>query len=98
METYEWKHNKAVVDRMYYTERIFCGTTLFAATYTSVNMLYIQKNYFADLMKARIPKVWKMWAVINVVVPFVCLRPLTKQEMQKQWTKRLLMGKYFYTL
>ena len=48
MESYEWQKNKAVVDRLYYSERIFLGSTIVAAGYTSINMLYVQKNYFAN--------------------------------------------------
>ena len=98
METYEWQKNKAVVDRMYYSERILLGTTLFALGTTATSMLYIQKNYFSDIMRARIPKVWTYWAAINAVCLFVLLRPLTRDEMQVQWRKRKIMGKWLYSL
>ena len=71
METYEWQKNKAVVDRLYYSERILVNSTLFAGMYTACNLLYIQKNYFASTMKARIPKVWTYWAIGNAVALFV---------------------------
>lgn len=48
METYEWQKNKAVVDRLYYSERILTTSTLFAGFYTATNLLYIRKNYFAN--------------------------------------------------
>ncbi len=57
METYEWKKNKAVVDRMYYTERILEVTTFLAGTMTATEALYIQKNYFANQARRRIPRV-----------------------------------------
>ena len=37
METYEWQKNRAIVDRMYYTERVFETTTFFAATFIGIN-------------------------------------------------------------
>ena len=98
METYEWQKNKAVVDRLYYSERILQGTTIFALGYTATNMLYIKKNYFANEMRARIPRVWTYWAAFNVLALFVLLRPLTKDEIQVQWRKRVTMGKWLYSL
>ena len=41
METYEWQKNKAVVDRLYYSERILETTTFFAAAATATNALYV---------------------------------------------------------
>lgn len=98
MESYEWQKNKAVVDRLYYSERILLGSTLAAGGYTAINMLYIQKNYFAKEMRARIPKVWTWWAIGNTLALFVLLRPLTKEEIQVQWRKRQIMGKWLYSL
>ena len=98
METYEWQKNKAVVDRMYYSERILLGSTIAAVGATSVNVLYIRNNYFANIMRARIPKIWSYWAISNVVCLFVLLRPLTRDEMAAQWRKRLVMGKWLYSL
>jgi hypothetical protein len=98
METYEWQKNKAVVDRLYYSERILLGSTLAALGYTATNMLFVQKNYFASQMKARLPKVWTYWAIGNVVALFILLRPLTKDEIAVQWRKRQIMGKWLYSL
>ena len=98
MESYDWQKNKAVVDRLYYSERIIEGSTLFALGFSAVNLLYIQKNYFANIMRARIPVVWKYWAIGNTVTLFLLLRPLTKEEISIQWRKRLVMGKWLYTL
>ena len=41
MESYEWEKNRAVVDRLYYSERILEGTTVAAVAYTATNLLYI---------------------------------------------------------
>ena len=98
METYEWQKNKAVVDRLYYSERIFVNSTLFAAAATGTSLLYMQKNYFVNTMRARIPKVWTYWAVGNAVTLFILLRPLTKDEIAVQWRKRQVMGKWLYSL
>lgn len=98
METYEWQKNKAIVDRMYYSERIFEGSTVLALGFTGTNMLLANKGYFANTMRSRIPKIWTYWAVTNAVCLFVLLRPLTKEEMQVQWKKRQVMGKWLYSL
>lgn len=98
METYEWQKNKAIVDRLYYSEMILETSTLFAVGATAVNGLYIQKNYFADKMRQRIPKIWMYWGAVNVLSLFVLLRPLTKDEIAVQWRKRKVMGKWLYSL
>jgi hypothetical protein len=98
MDNYDWVKNKAVVDRMYYSESVYKTTTFFASFFTGFNMLYIKKGYFADVMRARILPTWKYWALINAIVIPVLLRPLTKDELAIQWRKRLIMGKYLYTL
>ncbi len=98
METYEWQKNKAVVDRLYYSERILLGTTLAASFYTATNLLFVQKNYFASTMRNRIPRTWAWWGITNAVCFFVLLRPLTKDEIAVQWRKRKIMGKWLYTL
>ena len=98
MENYDWLKNKAVVDRMYYVERVFTTSTIFASFFTAFNMLYIKKGYFADAARSSIPPTWKFWLVTNLAVSTVLLRPLTKEEMAQQWRKRKIMGKYLYTL
>ena len=60
METYEWKKNKAIVDRLYYTEMIFRGTTFAAVFMTTMHYLFIKNNYFVALSRQRIPKVRKV--------------------------------------
>jgi len=98
MENYDWEKNRAVVLRMYYSERIFLTSTMFASAFTLVNMFYMQKNYFANVCRGRILPTWKYWALLNVLTIPVLLRPLTKDEMRIQWRKRLLMGKYLFTM
>jgi len=49
-------------------------------------------------MKARIPRTWAYWAIGNAIALFVLLRPLTKEEIAVQWRKRLIMGKWLYSL
>ena len=98
MESYEWQKNHAVVLRMYYAERVLQTTTGFATAFTAANMIFIRNNYFANQARARILPTWRNWAIFNSVVIFMLLRPLTKEEMQVQWKKRLIMGKYLYTL
>ena len=98
MENYTWTHNKAVVDRMYYTERVLLVTSLAAGFFTATNLFYIKKNYFAETARARLFPTFKYWAIINLVTAAVLLRPLTAVEMQVQWKRRVSMGKYLYTL
>ena len=98
METYEWQKNKAVVDRLYYSERIFVNSTLFMFAYSAVNLLFIKKNYFPELMLQRIFKVHRYWAIGNALALFILLRPLTKDEIAVQWRKRQVMGKWLYSL
>ena len=98
METYEWQKNKAVVDRLYYSERILETSTFFAAWFTGVSLLYIKKNYIADISRRRITKLWTYWAIGNAVTLFILLRPLTRQEIDIQWKKRIVMGKWLYSL
>jgi len=77
---------------------ILTRSTLFAGLYTACNLLYINKNYFASTMRARIPRVWTYWAVGNALALFILLRPLTKDEIAVQWRKRQIMGKWLYSL
>lgn len=42
MDNYNWQLNKAIVDRLYYTERV-CETTWgFCTLFTATNMIYIR--------------------------------------------------------
>ena len=98
MDNYEWQKNKAIVDRMYYSERVVETTTFFAAAFTAVNMLYIRNNYFAARSRSYILPTWKWWAIINVATVAVLQYPLTADERRRQLRKRLNMGKWLYTL
>lgn len=83
---------------MYYSERVFLTTSGFALAFTATNLFYIRKNYFANLARARLLPTFKYWALINFITIPILLRPLTMDEMKQQWRKRLVMGKYLYTL
>ena len=98
MEDYTWNHNKAVVDRMYYSERVLLVTSLAAGFFTATNLFYIKKNYFAAACRARLFPTFKYWALCNVITTAVLLRPLTAVEMQVQWKRRVSMGKYLYSI
>ena len=98
MEEYAWMKNKAVVDRLYYSERVLEFTTFFGGLFTGFNLLFVKKGYFPNVMRNRILPTFKWWAIINLVTIPVLLRPLTKEEIAVQWRKRLIMGKWLYTL
>ena len=98
MDKYEWQKNKAVVDRLYYSERVLEGSTLAAAAFTAANMVFIRNNYFADKARARIFPTWRNWAILNFLTITLLTAPLTKEEIRVQWRKRLIMGKWLYTL
>ena len=98
MDQYEWQKNKAVVDRMYYSERVFTTSTIAATGFTAANMIFIRNNYFADIARARLLPTWRNWALFNLITISILLRPLTKAEIKQQWKKRVTMGKYLYTL
>ena len=87
-----------MVDRLYYSEMVVRSTTVAAGFFIGFNMLYIKKGFFADTCRARIAPTIKYWALCNLIVPAVLLRPLTKEEISIQWRKRLIMGKWLYTL
>ena len=57
MDRYEWKKNKAIVDRLYYSERIVQLTFGYATVGTIIDLMFINSNYFAEKAKRRIPKV-----------------------------------------
>ena len=98
MDRYEWQKNKAIVDRMYYSERVVQTTTFFALAFTATNALHMRNNFFAARAKTYILPTWKWWAIINVCTVAVLQYPLTKDERSKQLHKRLSMGKWLYTL
>lgn len=98
MDNYEWQKNKAVVDRCYYSERVFTTSTIAATTFTAANLTFMRNNYFSSTMRARIIPTWAAWAGFNVVVINLLLWPLTSFEVTQQWNKRLIMGKYLYSV
>jgi len=97
MDKYEWKKNFAVVNRLYYTERLWETTVFFAGLYTASNLMYIRKNYFAPLMKTRLTPVWMKLVAFNSLITFILLAPLTKEEISLQTKKRFIMGKWLYS-
>lgn len=97
MDKYEWKKNYAIVNRMYYTERLWETTIFVAAVYTWSNMLFIRKGYFAPLMKQRLVPIWGKIFAFNSVITFILLAPLQKEEIRVQMRKRFIMGKFLYS-
>ena len=82
MDKYEWQVNRAIVDRLYYTERV-CETTYgFCAAFTACNLLFIKRGYFAPLMRSRLVPCWLYATGFNAAVAFVMLKPLRKEEIQ----------------
>ena len=87
-----------MVDRLYYTERV-CETTYGAAlAFTATNMLYIKKGYFAPLMRTRLIYPWLYATAFNATIGFMLLKPLRKDEIQVQVRKRIIMGKWLYSV
>ena len=98
MDAYEWQRNKAVVDRLYYSERTVQTTTFFASAYTLTNMFFIKKGYFVPTMRSRLLPVWGYTMAFNAAVLFILLKPLRPEEIRTQVDKRLIMGKWLYSL
>ena len=97
MDTYEWQKNFAIVNRLYYTERLW-ETTLFATgVYTWANLQFIRKGYFANTMKARVAPIWGKVIGFNCLITFILLAPLQKSEIDVQVKKRFIMGKWLYS-
>ena len=90
MDTYQWQLNKAVVDRLYYTEKIWSTTYGFAALFTAANMLYIKKGYFTNLMRSRLLPCWIYSTGFNLAITFIMLKPLRPEEISAQVKKRIL--------
>ena len=98
MEDYDWLKNKAIVDRMYYTERLLQSTYFACAVYTATNILYVRKGYFAPIMRKRLLPCWGYTTAFNASVVFILLKPLTKDEMTVQLRKRMALGKWLYSM
>ena len=96
METYEWQKNEAIVNRMYYTERVCQTTTVGALVFTGVNQMFASKGYFAQISRARFLPTWKWWALITFPTCAILQYPITAQERYLQLKKRKNMGKWLY--
>ena len=97
METYEWQKNEAIVNRMYYTERVVQTTTAGAVTFLGVNQMFISKGYFANACRARFLPTLKWWAILTLPTVFFLQWPITAQERYLQLRKRKAMGKWLYS-
>ena len=98
MDNYKWQLNKAVVDRLYYSERVVETTYGACAFFTGINMLYIKKGYFAPAMRTRLLPCWLYATGFNAVICFILLKPLRQEEIQIQMKKRINMGKWLYSV
>lgn len=97
MDTYEWQKNFAIVNRLYYTERLWETTLFFTGGYTATNLMYIKKGYFANTMRARLLPIWGKVIGFNLAITFILLAPLQKDEISVQLRKRTIMGKWLYS-
>ena len=97
METYEWQKNRAIVDRMYYTERVAETTTFFALSFMACNQFYVSKGYFADIARARMIPTLKWWFLLTIPTCLMLQWPLTKEERYLQMRKRWVIGKFVYS-
>lgn len=94
-EEYEFAKNKAIVDRLYYTERVWETTTFFATLFTMANISYIRRGYFAGLARSRIAPTWIYTMGFNTAVTAIMVMPLSYEtEIKPQVAKRLAMGKW----
>ena len=98
MDKYEWQRNKAVVDRLYYSERTVQATCFAASAYTATNLFFVKQNYFTNTMRARLLPIWGYTLAFNTVILFILLKPLRPEEIRSQWDKRLKMGKWLYSM
>ena len=82
MEEYSWMKNKAVVDRLYYSEMVVRTSTICGGFFIAFNMFYIKKNFFAETCRGRIAPTLKMMLFSSTVVPALLLAPLTYEEIR----------------
>jgi hypothetical protein len=59
MSVYDWDHNCAVVDRLFYWEYFIRGTTFTALALTAKDLWFIRVNWYADRAYKRLPVVKK---------------------------------------
>jgi len=97
MDQYDWQKNKAIVDRLYYTERVWETSVFFATCFTATNLLFIRKNYFANMARSRLAPTWLYTIGFCSFVTFVMMKPLRKEEIAVQTRKRFSMGKWLYS-
>jgi len=62
------------------------------------NMLYIKKGYFAPIMRQRLLPCWLYATAFNGVIGGLLIKPLHKEEITMQLRKRMLMGKWLYSM
>ena len=94
METHEWRKNKAVTDRLYYTEQTLKTFWGFQFFYSWANAIVRAKG----LPGGSVLRPLKYVLAATVIVPAALLSPLTRFEIEQQWRKRVYMGKFLYTL
>ena len=98
MDEYEWQLNRAIVDRLYYTERVWETTTVFGGIYTMMNYNFMRRNYFSSMARGRIAPTWAYIIGFNLAVTFIMVKPLDMEtEIKPQMRKRLAMGKWLYS-
>ena len=84
MDNYEWQKNKAIVDRMYYAERVFTTSTIGATLFTGLNIVMLRNAKFSqNTMRARLLPTLKWYIIFNVVTIGLLLRPLQKAEIKQ---------------
>ena len=86
------------MDRVYYTERIVQITFGTAILGTALDLMFLNKGYFVERSRYRLPRYWIFATAISSFSAFVLLKPLTKDEIWNQWQKRVNMGKYLSSL
>merc|ERR1712166_1110623 len=59
--------------------------------------LYLKKNYCSHIMRGRVLPIWMYTGGFVALNTFVMLKPLRPEELDVQFRKRLIMGKWLYT-
>jgi len=57
MSNYDWSKNEAVVDRLFYMQYTFWLTTAPVGAWLLKDLFFIQKNWYPQASRNRIPKV-----------------------------------------
>ena len=58
---YEWEKNEAVVDRFFYMQYTFWLTSAVAGTWLLKDLWFISRNWYPNVSRARIPKVYRIY-------------------------------------